>query len=731
MNEQSIQEQYQQIVRLLMQKRLKEAQTQLEAFLWDSGDWEQRTRLEQNQTAYQYMLQYMKQGVNDPERPRLHTQLQAEAWEIADQTRISLLDKVSSRYYNLQRNSRKKSNGTPSLAESLKTLEAFPDDMAICQLMPDNRHDLDNTLKRHEDAEQQLFLTVWSNSAWSVEEEKDAQCFLASELLPANDLCLFTSAVTLSLMECFDTRKFAWLLDACNHSEIHVSQRARVGIALAMHCHPHRLPLYPDLTARLSLLDEDGKLGKDLTRINIQLLRSQETEKINRKMREEIIPEMMKNMNIMRNMKFGFEDPADGEDRNPEWEKAFEHSGLENKIREMNELQTEGADVYMATFAQLKGYSFFKQLSSWFLPFDPQHSAVIREFGTKPAGGNSLLSLILQTGFFCDSDKYSLCLTMSHIPQSQRDIMLNQMTSQDLNALMDESKSASLKQQSLRAEVISNLYIHDLYRFFKLNSYRSEMRDIFKEELALYHIPALKELLCKPELLKETADFLFRKEHTTEALEIYQKLMETNRADAETFQKAGYCLQKEKRYKEAVEAYRKADLLKPDQIWTIRHLAACYRQMKDFTSALEYYKKTEAMQPENHNTLFFIGSCLAEQKCYDEALQYFFKLDFVEEECVKAWRAIGWCSFVSGKYEQAARYCHKLLDKEPLATDYLNAGHVAWRQGNLEQAVEHYGKAVLKSGSKANFLEMFHKDRETLLEQGIAEEDIPLVLDMV
>ena len=37
---------------------------------------------------------------------------------------------------------------------------------------------------------------------------------LTSELLPVNDLCLFISAVTLSLMECFDLRKIMWLLDA-------------------------------------------------------------------------------------------------------------------------------------------------------------------------------------------------------------------------------------------------------------------------------------------------------------------------------------------------------------------------------------------------------------------------------------------------------------------------------------------------------------------------------------
>ena len=39
MNEQAIQEQYQHIVSLLEQKRLKEAQIQLEAFLWKCKDW--------------------------------------------------------------------------------------------------------------------------------------------------------------------------------------------------------------------------------------------------------------------------------------------------------------------------------------------------------------------------------------------------------------------------------------------------------------------------------------------------------------------------------------------------------------------------------------------------------------------------------------------------------------------------------------------------------------------
>lgn len=72
-------------------------------------------------------------------------------------------------------------------------------------------------------------------------------------------------------------------------------------------------------------------------------------------MREEIIPEMLKNVSSMRNMRFGFEENEDeNDDKNPDWADAFEQSGLGDKLREMNELQLEGADVYMSTFAALK-----------------------------------------------------------------------------------------------------------------------------------------------------------------------------------------------------------------------------------------------------------------------------------------------------------------------------------------------------------------------------------------
>ena len=52
------------------------------------------------------------------------------------------------------------------------------------------------------------------------------------------------------------------------------------------------------------------------------------------------------------------------------------------------------------------------------------------------------------------------------------------------------------------------------------------------------------------------------------------------------------------------------------------------------------------------------------------------------------------------------KYYEKILASKPLAADYLNAGHVAWRTGKIEKAAELYSKAAL-------------------------EYDIPLMMDLV
>ena len=734
MNEKTINEQYAYIRTLLEDQRLKEALMQLESLLWQCPDWNLRTQLEQLQTSYKYMLDYMRQGVNDPERWNVYRKLLADTWSIADQSRLLMLDNASSRYYHeVRRTPRTDGLAAYDLKKLLHILESFNDDLAVSGLLSEAK--TLEVMKRHEDTLKSLFLKGWTNSSWNSQEEEDAKAMLASEQLSVDDLCLFISAIMLSLMECFDLRKIMWLLDAYIHPNINVRQRALVSLVIIFHIHRNRLNLYTDLLKRVDLIAEDPIFQKDVARIYQQMLLCQETEKIDKKMREEIIPEMLKNASSMRDTRFGIEEnEEENNDKNPDWEEAIEKSGLGDKLREMNELQLEGADVYMSTFAGLKSYPFFREVHNWFYPFTKQQSDVHNMLESKTNEKNSLLDILLQSGFFSNSDKYSLFFTIQQLPKSQQDMMLSQLNEQQVAELTDKSNADTLKKFFERPGTVSNQYLHDLYRFFKLSVRRHEFRDIFKEKLDLHHIPALKNVLYWDEILFPIADFYIKKERWNEAIEIYEELEAIealNENAAECYQKLGFAFQKQRKYAAAIDAYLKADTLNPDNIWTNRHLATCYRLNRNYQTALTYYKKVEEVAPNDTNVTFYIGSCLTELGLNEEALNYFFKLDFMENNSIRAWRGIGWCSFIGLKYEQAIKYYEKIIDHKPLAIDFMNAGHVAWVMGDIQKAAIFYGKAITISNSREQFLEMFHKDEGPLLKQGIREEDIPLMLDLL
>lgn len=305
MNEAVLNEQYRHIVRLIYQQRLRDALSELGNYLQGGPDWTLYSELERIRTSYDYMLQYMRQNTTDPERNKLHTKLLAETLSIADQSRITKVTPVSTRYYYTMRNYLS-SLPTYSIKSLLMEMESYTEEIAVTDLLQDDPDKADQVRERHEKAQQILFLLVWTNSAWKPADEEEAHEVLKSVLIPVYDLCLFVSAVTMSLMECFDARKLLWLFNACGHSSPLVNQRAMVGLAFVFQIYHERLHLYPEIIARLSMMNEDTRFGEALNRIQIQMIRSQETAKIDKKMREEIIPEMIKNANISR-MKFDFD----------------------------------------------------------------------------------------------------------------------------------------------------------------------------------------------------------------------------------------------------------------------------------------------------------------------------------------------------------------------------------------------------------------------------------------
>ena len=723
------------IYRLLDAGRLKEALTQLQGISAQTNQWELRHRIESTLTAYGYMLQYAGQGMDDPNRNTFYRQTLRTAYELTDVTNIALLSmKTNGTYFDRIRTLTL--HPAKAYRELQMQLETFTEDASTAPLLYHDEKRLQAEMEQihqvHESAMSELFDKTWATPCWTETDAREANDMLQSVLVAPNDLAVMISAITLSLLRIFDAKKFKFLSEAYKHENLQVNQRAIVGMVIALSKHEKRIGLYPELASLLSLLCEDENFQKNLQTIQMQLLISRETTKIDKKMREEIIPEMMKNAKQLNDPKFRFDESEDPEDRNPEWEEWMDKSGMTDKIKEMGEWQMAGADVYMSSFAQLKHYPFFHQISHWFYPFDlslPMLAPLKKDFDSSTF---SPLKLIAHSDFFCNSDKYSFALAILGMPQAMKDMSMQQMEEQARMNEEHRDKLEQLMKKKKEAKGISRQYIQDLYRFFKLWRGHQEEEDIFRWPFNLWENPWLKEVFSSEETTKELADYLLQKEYLEEAYTLFQKLTALNTKQAEVYQKAGFILQKQMHCADAIQHYKHADLLQPDNVWTNKHLAQCYRLLGNLPKALVYYRKVEAVQPDNLNIALQIGQCLAHMEQYADALAYFYKVEYLEKNPDNARRAIAWCSFVSGKHEEALKYYQLLLaEPSPKAQDWMNAGHVYFVLHQVPQAIEHYLKAQSFEKSHTAFVEKFNKDKTALLALGLLEEDLQIMLDLI
>jgi len=490
---------------------------------------------------------------------------------------------------------------------------------------------------------------------------------------------------------------------------------------------------YPRVLARFEMMNEEPAFNRNVERIMLQLLGSRETEKIKQKIQEEIIPEMIRISPNIRN-KLNIDNLMEAEspdDQNPEWSELFHDSpGLLDKMEEMARMQAEGADVFLASFGMFKSFPFFYELTNWFVPYFPGHPEIPALTAEEPEGTeSSITEALLVSPMLCNSDKYSFTLMLRHITGEARKMMAGFLQA-EMEQLEEVGKEEEMLSPDRKDGIISNQYIQDLYRFYRLHPSKSDFEDIFSWKFDFHNKLALRKILEEhPGIIIKLAEFYFEKGYFEEALEIYGHSEEP---DGEALQKAAYCHQKLGRYEKALALYRKAELYEVNKIWNLKKIALCYRNLKLPGEALKVYQSLDDLEPDNLSTLYALGYCFSETGSYQEALNAFFKIEYLFPGNKKVWRPIAWCSFLTGKTEQAEKYYLKLMDDQPDKYDLMNMGHVQWALGKRESALDYYRLSVTTGGfSEEEFMAAFGEDLHFLTDRGVQRDEVPIMLDQL
>ncbi|MEA4851453.1 MAG: CDC27 family protein [Paludibacter sp.] len=688
-------------------------------------------QLQELQQNYKFLLNYYIDDIEDPDRKTVYNKLISRLFILASELREELMMRNSSGFEYTQQRYFPHTRHYLSVKELFVSLNYYHSQTALIENL-ESTHALEIKRLRsnYETALNELFRTFWLNTHYSSDELEVFNEIVQPTHPGSLEKALLVSAVTLNLWRMFDQQKLMLLLDCCTVTDQHIKQRAMTGLCFVLSKYNKFLPYFPALRNRLVLLADDNNNIENFKNIIIQIISTVETDKISKKLREEILPEVMKISPLIKD-KMEAENllkSDDWEEGNPEWQDILENSGVSDKLQELSELQLEGADVYMSTFSMLKGFPFFNEFTNWLLPFDVRTTAVSELFANKD---KSVLSLFVGNYNMCNSDKYSFCLSILQMPEKQRN-MMQQSFNMESEQMEEMAKDEALLKPNLVAKNISKQYIQDLFRLFKLHPQHNDFSDMFVPALLMHRSYLFGILAANGDIKAEIAEYYFSKNHYKQALDLYEELLKEEEPTAALYQKAAYCYQQTSQLQSALDAYLKADIIQPDDLWTIRKIALCYRLLGQFAKALEFYQHADFLKPDNKSTIMNIGQCLVELGKYKEALNYYHKLEDDQNSELKVERAIVWCAFVSGDLAQAAYYSQKIIESTPKTQDLLNAGHIAWCDGKKTIAIDYYIRCMESLHFNTDvFTDLIHEDKIHLINNGVHPDDYHLMIDEV
>jgi len=732
-NVQQIKTRYQRLCHLVFSRRVKDALDVLNSLVSESGFSDFFIQQEHLEHTYEQMLNYTLEGVQDPERDKVYLKLLSSILELADRVRDLLMEKHSGwhTYILKQEVDRQQELTGKSVIETMDDLSFKRE---LDEMIDEQRDSPEATDERRWELSLKIFRHLWLSNRYN-----DAENSLSSAIRSCRDFlwyekALYISGILLSGLRYWDEEKVHRLIDFAGEEQQEVSARAIVALVILLYRYDNRIEFYPNIVNRLKLLKDDLKLEQSFEKIALQLIRTRDTLEIGRKLQEDLMPEMAKLKPKLED-KLKMDDIRDEileEGRNPDWESMFSESDdLYRKVDEFMKLQMEGADVYMTTFAHLKQFPFFNELTNWLVPFHQENPDLsdIYSSRTDVFDPDIFVDGLIKTPFLCNSDKYSFIFNIRYLPDDQKKMLSNAFL-MELDGLQEMISDEKLTSGDFTKRTVFIQYIQDLYRFFKISPFKNEFEDVFGGKLDLYRSNFFREIIEDHSITRNIAEYLFEKDHYEEALDIFTMMLEQQPEDRELLEKAGFCYQKDGNYKEAISYYSRIGLSGDQNMWTLKNLGICYRKINDYQTALEVYEKASGLKPDDQTIESLIGFCHLKLGNYETALKHYFKIEYLNPGNQHILRPIAWCYFALGELGKSDTYFQKVFELKPGYYDYINYGHVQWARGNKKDAIELYIQSLRDLNFEMeDFLKTMEEDRSMLIGNGINKKDIPLMLD--
>ena len=680
------------------------------------------------ESVYKYMADYMVDGGFDPDRKKYFDTARDGLNTLYDRFCRELeVAESPELYYSQVRTLGWLNETLPAVIASYRKvageLALLPSDVQNAEKQEEREHKLKN-----------IFNYVWTTFPLAADDLTELVSLATDEQSDFAVRSHIIVALFLGCVKYYERGRIEAMMDIYDRSSnVGVKARALMSAILAVYAHSARVCCDDGLATRFNAWIDNADNAKRLRTVIMDIIRTMDTDRINKSMKEDFIPALQKMKPELDSMLKSGSSPTDIEG-NPEWEELMEKSGVGKKLREFSELQSEGADMMMFAFSNLKGFPFFNELPNWFLPFDENHSRIL---SMKSAIPDSIMSLLSVPGAMCDSDKYSFVFSLEKLPKAHRDAMFSQLQQQEevLRQSIEEATLSTSTSENLFANE-SLRYIRDLNRFLKLFKYKGQFEDVLRPPFSVNKIPFMGDkVIDDADTVQMIGEFYLRRKYYPEAEAMFRRLGKIAGEDASLLEKLGYTLQQQGKYNEALTQYRKAELFNSDSLWLAKRMAGLCRRTGAYEDAVEYYDAALLKQPDNESMLMGKGISLTLLKRYGEALKVFYQMLYVNEHNANALRSIAWCEYMLGDYDKSISSYSRVIGQFAEPVDYINQGHACLLSGNYKKCLEVYRLSVSMAKDTVAgikyFLRNIKDDYEQLVDKGCDKTALDIIVDKV
>lgn len=683
-------------------------------------------RVAQAESTYRYMLDYFARGLSDPGRDDMLASMRHEILDISQK-----IDKDAAAtdspdlYFSTLRMCRLRPASIINVIEKIVELKAMADLSLSAAQYPDS------VMSQIAEEEEKLFNILWTADSLRADEYAAVESAVAKSTLPFTSAALTVAGAGLSLMRYYSRDAFLFLTSLAKVSDHRIAARALTVLVIALSRWPEEVTDDIQLMEALMALSDIEGMPEKIRKTVRTIVRTRDTDRVSRKMQREVIPGLMQfGPDIIKKLKESSEESSFSElEANPEWEELLRDSGLEEKLRELTEMQSEGADVMMVAFSNLKNFPFFRLVRNWMLPFTVQHP-MLRNLQTIDDDGVS--SMLEMSGMMCDSDKYSFAFSLSAMPSAQRNMMLSQMHAQT-EQMKEQIRDLKALKAGTEFDESLTRFTRDLYRFHKLFPKRAEFFDPFANALDFSVIPVVAQVMESADEVVPIAEFYFKRGYYAEALPLLQTVARSSSAAPHIWEKIGFCLEKTPgNSSKAIEAYMKAQLFNPDSRWIARRLGICYRRDGDFRNALEYL---EMARPDgdafDRNLSLLIADTMMEAAKWEDALRELYRVDYETPDDPEVMRRMARCAFQSGDLEKATSLISQIPAISISEDDYRMMGHLAFLRKDMDEAARLYRLTVRPNDEKRLWKSQILSDFNILSPLGASRSDLLLLLESI